>query len=184
MPFVLNEAILWVTTRKSVLGHGWYRRPILHFRRPKHWAAKIISTSESRSPKFGRRKYKSDVQGCVFWRRNKIRRPKRTWATKILVAHSLIWAANFISVAHVVFGRRNFSSPKYFLCCAFMFCGPLPYQGNEKDCRPYSVLSKKLRLFCVAYSNLICIWDLCWCNTVTSPLLLHTNMSPVLGCIL
>ena len=43
-----------------------------------------------------------------------------TWATKLFVAHTMLWAAISVSVAHVVLGPRKFASP---ICCVMLLWG-------------------------------------------------------------
>jgi len=107
------------TTRKSTLGHGAYRRPMARFRRPTLRAAKIYSTSDSRSPKGRAAKIQKRRPMVPVIRRkglspllnlgveNAFAAQTGLGATKIFVAHTLFWAAKHASVAHVVLGRGN-----------------------------------------------------------------------------
>ena len=101
------------TTRKRVLGHGAYRRP-------KHGAAKSFSTSESRSPKVGRRKKQSDVEYMHLGVEN-FRGPYHILGRDFLFS----WPMS-------AYGRRKFSwpippfGPRFLVFVAHVVVGPKP----------------------------------------------------------
>jgi len=119
------------TTRKRVLGHGGYRRPITHFRRPKKRAAKPFSTSDSRSPKYGRRNPRATSYVSAWAAKTFVARKKNMGRVFSFRGPYGSWAAFWVSMAHVQVWATIFTSPICHMGREILFRRPSPSRATK-----------------------------------------------------
>jgi len=172
-----------VTTRKKVLGDGWYRCPRGHFRcptlwwrnwfrhefdvrmsKPKAWAAKLASRRVMQPVLPWNQFVACLTLGVTF----KCRSPCLILGRKNFHRSREYWAAYCFLVAHDILGRRNFSSlmcwfrPRYWFPWPHCLLGPqnfrrlVPRRGFISFIRCPLLLYDPQALVCFGQCFFIC----------------------------